>query len=58
MPDLRKTTGRQIEVSAAIFSNERDEILICRRGPGGNCAFLWGVPRAASENPESRLKTA
>lgn len=44
MPDLRKTTGRQIEVSAAIFSNERDEILICRRGPGGNCAFLWEFP--------------
>ena len=53
MPDLRKTTGRQIEVSAAIFSNERDEILICRRGPGGNCAFLWEFPGGKREPGES-----
>ena len=44
---------KRIEVAAAIFQNERDEILICRRGPGGNCAFLWEFPGGKREPGES-----
>ena len=40
-------------VSAAIIKNSDNEILICRRGPGGSCAFLWEFPGGKIEPGES-----
>ena len=40
-------------VSAAIIKNSDNEILICRRGPGGSCEFLWEFPGGKIEQGES-----
>lgn len=40
-------------VSAAIITNSDNEILICRRGPGGSCEFLWEFPGGKIEQGES-----
>ena len=40
-------------VSAAIITNSDNEILICRRGPGGSCQFLWEFPGGKIEQGES-----
>ena len=40
-------------VSAAIIKNSDNEILICRRGPGGSCEFLWEFPGGKIEPGES-----
>ena len=40
-------------VSAAIIKNEKGEILICQRGQGGSCAFLWEFPGGKEEEAES-----
>ena len=42
-----------IRVSAAIIKNQDDEILICQRGPGGSCQFLWEFPGGKIEEEES-----
>ncbi|MGI6707377.1 MAG: (deoxy)nucleoside triphosphate pyrophosphohydrolase [Clostridia bacterium] len=42
-----------IQVAAAILKNERGEILICQRGPGGSCAYLWEFPGGKLEPHES-----
>ena len=42
-----------LRVSAAIIKNSDNEILICRRGPGGSCAFLWEFPGGKIEPGES-----
>lgn len=41
-----------IHVTAAII-RQQDKILICRRGPGGNCAFLWEFPGGKLEPGET-----
>lgn len=49
---------KRIEVAAAIIRRE-GRILLCRRGEGGNCAFLWEFPGGKLENgetPEECLK--
>lgn len=40
-------------VSAAIIKNSENEILICQRGPGGSCEFLWEFPGGKIEQGES-----
>mgnify|MGYP003590203591 FL=1 len=40
-------------VSAAIITNSDNEILICRRGQGGSCEFLWEFPGGKIEQGES-----
>lgn len=40
------------EVAAAIIRNN-GKILICQRGEGGNCAFLWEFPGGKIEAGES-----
>ena len=42
-----------LQVSAAIIRNAEGQILICRRGPGGNCAYLWEFPGGKQEPFES-----
>ncbi|MDY9921083.1 MAG: 8-oxo-dGTP diphosphatase MutT [Synergistota bacterium] len=42
-----------IRVSAAIIKNQDNEILICQRGPGGSCEFLWEFPGGKIEPGES-----
>ncbi len=44
-------------VSAAIIKNSDNEILICQRGPGGSCEFLWEFPggKIPGESPEECL---
>ncbi len=42
-----------IRVSAAIIKNSDNEILICQRGPGGSCQFLWEFPGGKIEPGES-----
>ncbi len=42
-----------ILVSAGILRNAAGEILICQRGAGGNCAFLWEFPGGKQESDES-----
>lgn len=42
-----------IRVSAAIIRNSDNEILICQRGPGGSCQFLWEFPGGKIEPGES-----
>ena len=44
-----------IQVAAAIITDPQGRILVCRRGPGGNCANLWEFPGGkleAGESPE------
>ena len=40
-------------VSAAIIKNSDNEILICQRGLGGSCEFLWEFPGGKIEQGES-----
>ena len=40
-------------VSAAIIEDAEGRILICQRGPGGDCAFLWEFPGGKVEPGES-----
>ncbi len=40
-------------VSAAIIKNSDNEIMICQRGPGGSCEFLWEFPGGKIEPGES-----
>ena len=40
-------------VSAAIINNSDNEILICQRGQGGSCEFLWEFPGGKIEQGES-----
>lgn len=42
-----------ILVSAAIIRNTAGEILICQRGAGGSCAFLWEFPGGKQEAGET-----
>ncbi|MEA4871796.1 MAG: (deoxy)nucleoside triphosphate pyrophosphohydrolase [Synergistaceae bacterium] len=47
-----------LRVSAAIINNSDNEILICQRGQGGSCEFLWEFPGGKiepSESPEECL---
>lgn len=39
-------------VSAVILRDGAGRILICRRGPGGSCAFLWEFPGGKVETGE------
>lgn len=39
-------------VTAAIIRKD-DKILICRRGAGGSCAFLWEFPGGKQEQGET-----
>ena len=41
-----------IKVAAAVFE-ENGKILLCQRGEGGNCAFLWEFPGGKIEEGES-----
>jgi 8-oxo-dGTP diphosphatase len=41
------------EVTAAIFKNKQDEILICQRPAGKNCALLWEFPGGKQEPGET-----
>ena len=41
------------EVTAAIFYNNQDEILICQRPAGKNCALLWEFPGGKQEPGET-----
>ena len=42
-----------VHVSAAIIRNENGDILACKRGPGGVCAYLWEFPGGKQEPGES-----
>lgn len=42
-----------IDVSAAIIKNVTGEVLICRRGAGGSCAYLWEFPGGKQEDGET-----
>lgn len=42
-----------VQVAAAIIRNEKGEILICQRGAGGSCAFLWEFPGGKQECGET-----
>lgn len=42
-----------LKVMAAII-NCKGKVLICRRGAGGNCAFLWEFPGGKLEPGESK----
>ena len=46
-------TGRPVRVAAAIIRNADGRILICRRGQGGSCAFLWEFPGGKQEQGEN-----
>jgi len=41
-----------IQVAAAII-RKNNKILICQRGAGGNCAFLWEFPGGKLESSET-----
>lgn len=41
-----------IKVTAAIIEKD-GEFLLCKRGPGGNCPFLWEFPGGKIEPGES-----
>ncbi len=41
-----------IRVVAAVIEKE-DKVLFCRRGPGGNCPFLWEFPGGKIEEGET-----
>lgn len=42
-----------VEVAAVILREQNGKILICRRGAGGNCAYLWEFPGGKREPGES-----
>lgn len=42
-----------ILVSAGIIRDEMGKILICQRGGGGSCAFLWEFPGGKQEPGET-----
>jgi mutator protein MutT len=42
-----------LQVTAAII-NDKGKVLICQRGAGGNCAFLWEFPGGKLEPGESK----
>lgn len=42
-----------IQVAAAIIRNDQGDILLCRRGPGGECAGLWEFPGGKIEPGET-----
>lgn len=42
-----------VTVCAAILRNERGQLLICKRGPGGSCAHLWEFPGGKLEPGET-----
>lgn len=44
---------RMLKVMAAIIQ-QKGKILICQRGDGGNCAFLWEFPGGKLESGESK----
>lgn len=46
MPDRRS-------VAAAIIKNSLGQILICQRGPGGSCAYLYEFPGGKTEPGET-----
>ena len=41
-----------IKVVAAVIEND-GKFLICKRGPGGNCPFLWEFPGGKIEEGET-----
>lgn len=46
------------EVAAVILRDDAGRILICRRGPGGNCPYLWEFPGGKREPGEDRAACA
>lgn len=42
-----------VDVAAAVFKDGQGRILICRRGPGGDCAYLWEFPGGKRNGDES-----
>lgn len=46
-----------IKVAATIIK-DRGKILVCKRGPGGNCAHLWEFPGGKLEEGEDALEAA
>jgi mutator protein MutT len=42
-----------IDVAAAIIHDNKGKILICRRGSGGSCAYLWEFPGGKREAGET-----
>ncbi|MCE5197133.1 MAG: 8-oxo-dGTP diphosphatase MutT [Negativicutes bacterium] len=42
-----------LEVAAALIYNEMNEILICQRPEGKNCALLWEFPGGKQEAGET-----
>ncbi len=44
-----------VEVAAAIIEKE-GKILVCKRGPGGCCAYLWEFPGGKLEEGETPLE--
>lgn len=47
-----------IHVAAVILTDEAGKILICKRGEGGSCAFLWEFPGGKVEEGESAEQAA
>ena len=45
-------------VSAVILYNENGEILICQRGAGGCCEYLWEFPGGKEEPKETAAECA
>lgn len=50
---FRIESERMTSVAAAVIKNNNNEILICQRGKGGSCAYLWEFPGGKLENDES-----
>ena len=51
-PDALLPAGRLVRVAAAVIENARGEVLLCRRGPGGDCAGRWEFPGGKLEPGE------
>ena len=47
-----------MHVAAVILTDEAGKILICKRGEGGSCAFLWEFPGGKVEEGESPEQAA
>lgn len=48
-----------IQVTAAVLQNEEEQVLLCQRPAGKNCALLWEFPGGkieAGETPQQCLK--